>query len=49
VVGGVLYLEHEPEHAVDINERGAKAGFKVKTFKDQYGILRFTRLCRINA
>lgn len=44
---GVIYIEHEPEHAEAIRELGVKAAFEVRVCKDQFGIVRFTRLCRV--
>lgn len=41
---GVLYLEHEPEQAEAVRSFGLGYGFKVESFPDQYGVVRFSRI-----
>lgn len=43
---GVLYIEHEPEHEELIHVTVLKTDLIAHTFKDQYGVIRFTRLVR---
>ncbi|NCN52388.1 peptide chain release factor N(5)-glutamine methyltransferase [Candidatus Parcubacteria bacterium] len=43
-VGGVLYIEHEPEHVEDIERLGATFGFTVEVHPDQYGVKRYSKL-----
>lgn len=44
---GTLVLEHEPEHMTDIQTAGRENGFtEIHTYKDQYGVDRYTRLQR---
>jgi HemK-like putative methylase len=45
--GGILYIEHEPEHAPRIRETAGSAGFDVATQPDQYGVLRYSRLASL--
>ena len=42
--GGQLWLEHEPEQTDTVRDRGSQAGFKTTTFKDQYGVRRYSVL-----
>lgn len=41
---GMLYIEHEPEHAELIKEYSQQKGFLVENHKDQYGTLRYSTL-----
>ncbi|MEK9176846.1 MAG: hypothetical protein AAB923_00965 [Patescibacteria group bacterium] len=41
---GAAWIEHEPEHAERILKAAAESGLAAKTFTDQYGIMRFSRL-----
>ncbi len=43
VTGGELWLEHEPEHGPLIEEV-AKKNFLMTVYKDQYSVLRFSKL-----
>lgn len=45
---GVIYLEHEPEHSERIQKLAEACSYEAATCKDQYGILRFTRLSRVS-
>lgn len=41
---GLLFVEHEPEHAERILSLGKESGFSVVNKKDQYGVLRYSVL-----
>jgi release factor glutamine methyltransferase len=41
--GGQLWIEHEPEQAEEIKTSAGKI-FTANTYKDQYGLLRYTKL-----
>lgn len=41
---GVLYIEHEPEHAEATAKLGKEKGFSVENREDQYGVLRYSVL-----
>lgn len=41
---GILYIEHEPEHAKEILRLSIKVGFEASTYPDQYGVLRYSVL-----
>lgn len=43
--GGVLYIEHEPEHADTLRNEADKLGFISEAHLDQYKMLRFTTVC----
>ena len=44
VLGGVLYIEHDPEQTGSIAQLARLGGFSAQTHKDQYGVLRFSIL-----
>ncbi len=41
---GQLYLEHEPEQSVAVQDLGNRLGFSVTTHQDQYGVKRYSIL-----
>lgn len=41
---GVLYIEHEPEQAAAIESLAAEHGYTATTHKDQYDVVRYSRL-----
>lgn len=41
---GILYLEHEPEQTETIKRLATDKRFAIKTYKDQYGTERYSRL-----
>ncbi len=42
--GGALYIEHEPEHSVPIKSLASLLDLKAEVRKDQYGVLRYSRI-----
>jgi HemK-like putative methylase len=45
--GGALYLEHEPEQTLAIEDLAEKLHLSAEPHKDQYGLLRYTILTRL--
>lgn len=43
---GIVYLEHEPEQTAAVMKYAAEAGLTAAVASDQYGMERFTRMCR---
>ncbi len=41
-IGGELWIEHEPEHEVQIHAVSESLGLTAAAHKDQYGIIRYT-------
>lgn len=44
---GLVYIEHEPEHAEMIQKCAEEHGFSTETKQDQYGVLRYSVLKKV--
>ena len=45
--GGVLWIEHEPEHVEAILTLSKEKGFRAQTYQDQYKVSRFSSLSSV--
>jgi len=44
---GTLVIEHEPEHALEMDALGTSSGYTVETYTDQFGVNRYTFFTRL--